>query len=111
MRPNLTFNYGLRWEVEMPFYEKFNQIQTLVPGEQSQVYPGAPTGLVFPLDTGIPITFANALEQFLSSPRPCLFACQGTAAFSAGCLVIQAKPASVWGPDGSFRQWKASPRA
>ncbi len=53
VRPNLTFNYGLRWDVEMPFYEKFNQIQTLVAGEQSLVYPGAPTGLVFPGDTGI----------------------------------------------------------
>jgi hypothetical protein len=53
VRPNLTFNYGLRWDVEMPFYEKFNQIQTLVAGEQSLVYPGAPTGLVFPGDPGI----------------------------------------------------------
>jgi hypothetical protein len=53
VRPNLTFNYGLRWDVEMPFYEKFNQIQTLVAGEQSVVYPGAPTGLVFPGDPGI----------------------------------------------------------
>jgi hypothetical protein len=53
MRPNLTFNYGLRWDLEMPFYEKFNQIQTLVAGEQSVVYPGAPTGLVFPGDPGV----------------------------------------------------------
>jgi hypothetical protein len=53
MRPNLTFNYGLRWDVEMPFYEKFNQIQTLSVGEQSIVFPGAPTGLVFPGDKGV----------------------------------------------------------
>jgi hypothetical protein len=53
VRPNLTFNYGARWDVEMPFHEKFNQIQTLVAGEQSLVYPGAPTGLVFPGDPGI----------------------------------------------------------
>jgi hypothetical protein len=53
VRPNLTFNYGLRWDMEMPFYEKFNQIQTLVAGEQSLAYPGAPTGLVFPGDPGI----------------------------------------------------------
>jgi hypothetical protein len=51
--PNLTFNYGARWDVEMPFYEKFNQIQTLVAGEQSAVYPGAPAGLVFPGDPGV----------------------------------------------------------
>ncbi len=49
----LTFNYGLRWDVIMPWYEKYNQIQTIVPGEQSIVFPGAPTGLVFPGDPGI----------------------------------------------------------
>jgi len=53
IRPNLTFNYGLRWDVIMPWYEKFNQIQTLVPGQQSVVFPGAPAGLVFPTDPGI----------------------------------------------------------
>jgi hypothetical protein len=59
IRRNLTFNYGLRWEMEMPFYEKFNQLQTLVLGEQSQVYPGAPTGIVFPLDKGVPNTLSS----------------------------------------------------
>jgi hypothetical protein len=53
VRPRLTLNYGLRWDVIMPWYEKYNQIQTLVPGEQSVVYPGAPTGLVFPGDPGV----------------------------------------------------------
>ncbi|HUE03096.1 MAG TPA: carboxypeptidase regulatory-like domain-containing protein [Bryobacteraceae bacterium] len=53
VRPHLTLNYGLRWDVLMPWYEKYNQIQTLIPGEQSVVYPGAPTGLVFPGDPGV----------------------------------------------------------
>jgi hypothetical protein len=53
LRPNLTFNYGLRWDVIMPWYEKYNQIQTLVPGQQSVVFPGAPAGLVFPTDPGV----------------------------------------------------------
>ena len=51
--PRLTLNYGLRWDVIMPWYEKYNQIQTLIPGEQSVVYPGAPAGLVFPGDPGV----------------------------------------------------------
>jgi hypothetical protein len=51
--PRVTLNYGGRWDVIMPWYEKYNQIQTLVPGEQSVVYPGAPAGLVFPTDPGI----------------------------------------------------------
>lgn len=53
IRPRLTLNYGVRWDVIMPWYEKYNQIQTLVPGQQSVVFPGAPTGLVFPTDPGI----------------------------------------------------------
>ena len=53
LTPRLTLNYGLRWDVIMPWYEKYNQIQTLVPGQQSIVYPGAPTGLVFPTDPGV----------------------------------------------------------
>ena len=52
-KPRLTLNYGLRWDVIMPWYEKYNQIQTIVLGEQSVVYPGAPKGLVFPGDPGV----------------------------------------------------------
>lgn len=57
-RPYLTFNYGLRWDLLPPWREKYNQLQTLVLGEQSRVYPGAPAGLVFPGDPGIPATLA-----------------------------------------------------
>lgn len=53
---NLILNYGLRWEVTTPWYEKHNEIETIVPGLQSVVFPGAPTGWVFPGDPGIPRT-------------------------------------------------------
>ena len=56
--PSLTLNFGLRWDLLPPWYEKYNQMQTLVLGEQSAVYPGAPEGLVFPGDRGIPRTLA-----------------------------------------------------
>jgi carboxypeptidase family protein len=52
-RSNVTLNYGLRWDIMAPWYERDNQIQTVVPGQQSAVYPNAPRGLVFPGDTGI----------------------------------------------------------
>ena len=58
VRPHLTLNYGLRWDMLPPWREKYNQLQTLVLGEQSRVYPGAPQGLVFPGDPGIPSTLA-----------------------------------------------------
>ncbi len=60
VRSNLTLSYGLRWDLLPPWYEKYNQIQTLVLGEQSVVYPDAPEGLVFPGDRGIPRTLAPA---------------------------------------------------
>jgi len=59
IRDNVTLNYGLRWDLISPWYEKYNQLQTLVLGEQSRVYPGAPAGLVFPGDTGVPRTLAS----------------------------------------------------
>jgi hypothetical protein len=58
IKSNLTLNYGLRYDVSPPWYEKFNEIQTLIPGEQSVVFPGSPTGWVFPGDPGVPRTLA-----------------------------------------------------
>ncbi len=58
IKPNLTVNYGVRWEVSMPWYDTQNKIETLVPGQQSTVFPGAPLGWVFPGDKGIPSTLA-----------------------------------------------------
>jgi hypothetical protein len=58
VKPNLTLNLGLRWEVSMPWYDTQGKIQTFVPGLQSTVFPLSPTGLVFPGDPGIPKTLS-----------------------------------------------------
>ena len=50
----LTLNLGVRWEPYLPLTEKHDHLQAFRPGEQSQVYPTAPVGLVFPGDPGIP---------------------------------------------------------
>ena len=57
-KPNLTLNYGLRWEASMPWYDAQNYIETLIVGEQSLVFPDAPAGLVVPGDPGVPRTLA-----------------------------------------------------
>ena len=63
----LTVNYGVRWDRIRPWSEKFNQLQTLVKGEQSQVFPGAPQGLVFPAIRACRDSLAPARNNF--SPR------------------------------------------
>ncbi|HTW57315.1 MAG TPA: carboxypeptidase regulatory-like domain-containing protein [Terriglobales bacterium] len=57
-RSDLTINAGLRWDYIMPFWEKYNNIQTVIPGRQSLLYPGLPQDLVVPGDPGIPSTIS-----------------------------------------------------
>ena len=70
----LTVNYGVRWDRIRPWLEKFNQLQTLVQGEQSQVFPGAPQGLVFPGDPGVPAFARAAAQQLFAARRHCVLA-------------------------------------
>ncbi|HVN80892.1 MAG TPA: carboxypeptidase regulatory-like domain-containing protein [Terriglobia bacterium] len=58
VRRNLTFNYGLRWDVTTPWWEKYNKMEALVPGLQSATFPTAPLGWDFPGDPGVPTTVA-----------------------------------------------------
>ncbi len=72
-RPNLTINYGLRWDYIRPWSEQNNQATTLIPGVESQTFPGAPLGYVVPGDPlpngqTLPSTIApTPLDDF--SPR------------------------------------------
>ena len=80
IKPNVTLNYGLRWELNTPYVDSGNRLQTFRPGQDTTKYPcwlsaasqaalGAtsadcgpnspnnayfPTGLVFPGDPGVP---------------------------------------------------------
>jgi hypothetical protein len=64
IKPNLTLNYGLRWELNTPLADKAQHVETFRPGQLSTVYPcGGPNtdctsqdavGLVVPGDAGIP---------------------------------------------------------
>jgi hypothetical protein len=73
VRPDLTVNYGLRWDYVRPWSEQNNQGTTLIPGVESQTYPGAPLGYLVPGDRlpngqTLPSTIApTPLDNF--SPR------------------------------------------
>ncbi len=80
LRPNLTLNYGLRWELNTPLADVSKHVQTFRPGQETSIYPcqlspsnplvavfgttdcsvGSagesvnPLGLVFPGDQGVP---------------------------------------------------------
>ena len=61
LRPNLTLNYGLRWEFSPPPTDISGHVETFQPGQTSTVYPcksadqaDCPTGLVVPGDKGVP---------------------------------------------------------
>jgi len=65
LKPNLTLNYGLRWELNTPIADVSHHVQTFRPGQSSTVYPcentgntdcasQTPIGLVVPGDTGVP---------------------------------------------------------
>jgi hypothetical protein len=67
IKTNLTLNLGLRWELMQYWSEKYNQIPTFIVGEQSKVYPTAPTSLVYPTDPGVPSGLVPQRNRF--SPR------------------------------------------
>jgi hypothetical protein len=55
---HLTLNFGLRYEVNTPYTEIRNRLNAWDPGHQSQVFPTAPEGLLFPGDPGVPAGIA-----------------------------------------------------
>jgi hypothetical protein len=74
LKPNVTLNYGLRWEVNTPLTDVGKKVQRFNPGQNSTIYPCqlssasnlfgpgntcdnqgvTPTGLVVPGDKGVP---------------------------------------------------------
>jgi hypothetical protein len=82
IKPSLTLNYGVRWEVNTPMSDIGQKVQTFRPGQRSTVYPCkldpsnplfnpaladggcdaagvTPIGLVFPGDKGVPNGLTN----------------------------------------------------
>jgi hypothetical protein len=63
IRPNLTANYGLRYDLSEPFYDTKNEIQAFIPGKQSVRFPNSPEGWVFPGDDGVPSTISPTRKK------------------------------------------------
>ncbi|HET6932419.1 MAG TPA: carboxypeptidase regulatory-like domain-containing protein [Candidatus Acidoferrum sp.] len=83
IKPSLTLNYGVRWEVNTPLTDIGKKVQTFHPGQRSTIYPCSldpsnplfaqfgpgeagcdaagvtPVGLVFPGDKGVPSGLTN----------------------------------------------------
>ena len=58
VRSDLTLNIGVRWDVIRPWSEKYNNIQTVIPGKESTLYPNAIPGLLVAGDPGVPSTLS-----------------------------------------------------
>ena len=48
--PRFTLNYGVRYEPFLPWRDRHDRINTVVPGQQSTAVPDAPVGILFPGD-------------------------------------------------------------
>lgn len=81
VKPNVTLNYGLRWEMNTPLTDIGQKVQTFRPGQDTTIYPCTlpttsplyvagsvttcdqagvtPVGLVFPGDKGVPESLTN----------------------------------------------------
>jgi hypothetical protein len=50
----LTLNLGIRWDLQTPWVSPQRYFGIFLPGHQSQKFPNAPPGFVYPGDPGIP---------------------------------------------------------
>ncbi len=68
VRTNLTLSLGLRYEYSTPKLDTQGRTFSIVPGDQSVLFPNAPEGLVFPGDPGAP-RGVNFPDKTNFSPR------------------------------------------
>src|SRR5260370_9902683 len=68
IKPNVTLNYGVRWELNTPMADAGRKVQAFRPGEPSTIYPGiagngpagvTPPGIDFPGAKGLPNVLAG----------------------------------------------------
>ena len=68
VKPGLTLTLGLRWDPDFAPVSVGGRGAAFVPGQQSNVFPNAPAGLVFPGDTGVDDALRPSSKTFFE-PR------------------------------------------
>ena len=68
IRRNLTISLGIRYEYNSPKLDTLGRTFSIIPGDVSTRFPGAPIGLVFPHDHGAP-SGANYPDRNDWAPR------------------------------------------
>jgi hypothetical protein len=68
IKPRLTLNLGLRYDVQTAPVEAQNLMATFVPNVQSTMVPSAPLGMLFPGDSGVPRSITGTKYHHIS-PR------------------------------------------
>ncbi len=53
VRSNVTLSLGMRWEPYLPFYSAPDELSVFRAGQQSEVFPNAPLGLLYADDSGV----------------------------------------------------------
>ena len=72
LRSNLTFTYGIGWQIDTPLTDHFNHslaINAYKTGAQSTVFPSAPAGLLFPGDQGVNASGGSRTRYNNFAPR------------------------------------------
>ena len=67
IRPNLTITYGLGWQIDTPMVDNYHDNHAMTafrPGQQSTVFPTAPTGYVFQGDAGVNAAGSTFYKDF-----------------------------------------------
>jgi hypothetical protein len=72
LRPNLTLTFGTGWDIETPYLNLYyggRDVTAFRPGQQSTVFPTAPTGVLWPGDKGINTAGGASIHHHDLAPR------------------------------------------